>query len=297
MIKNSNINEESIKAMKEFRQKQIQSNIRLHIIFLILIIFLNLGLIIFILIYKSKINQIKSKTDKNSSSINTDKDSITQYNNEIQHKVVNLIAISYEGFYHFSFFFETSKEVDTVKNYIVQFYKDNYNKYNNDNFNKDKFMMYFRYQGMMDGDNFASLRKKIDNGYQTFFFIETDKKEKFGFYIEDPIIFGKKGRYADNEEDNKCFIFSFRKEGIFKCIGKKQKLEIKKDDDEMIVIGNGDIIIKNNYLGESKTGIINYPFKSFDVSTINSNIFTGENKEFNIRGLEIFCFDFNYYIN
>ena len=293
MIKNKNINEESLRAMKEFRQKQIQSNIRLHIIFLIFIIFLNLGLIIFIIIYKSKINQIKSKTDKNSSSINTDKDSITQYNNEIQHKVVNIIANSYDGYYHFSFFFETAKEVDTVKNYIVQFYKEKDSKLYDNNFNKDNLQMYFRYQGMMDGDNFSSLRRKIENGYQTFFFIETEKKEKFGFYIENFISFGKKGRYVDNEENNNCFIISFQKEGMFKCIGKKQKLEIKKDDDEMIIIGNGDIIIKNNYLGESKTGVINYPFKSFDVSTINSNIFTEENGEFSIRGIEIFGFSFN----
>ena len=61
MIKNSNINEESIKAMKEFRQKQIQSNIKLHILFLILIILLDLGLLIFILIYKKKNKWYKIK--------------------------------------------------------------------------------------------------------------------------------------------------------------------------------------------------------------------------------------------
>ena len=98
MIKNSNINEESIKAMKEFRQKQIQSNIKLHILFLILIILLDLGLLIFILIYKKKISDIKSKTDNNSSLINSDKDSLNYYNNEINHKVLNIVANSIDGY-------------------------------------------------------------------------------------------------------------------------------------------------------------------------------------------------------
>ena len=287
MIKNSNINEESIKAMKEFRQKQIQSNIKLHILFLILIILLDLGLLIFILIYKKKISDIKSKTDNNSSLINSDKDSLNYYNNEINHKVLNIVANSYDGYYHFSFIFETKKEVDSVKNYLVEFYKEK-----NMNIDKDKLNMNFRYQGFLDGDSFSSLKLRIEYSYHTFFFIETDRGMKFGFFIEDVIILDKKGRYTD--KDNNCFLISFQKEGMFKCVGKKNKLEIKKDDDGILIFGDGDIIIKNNYLTEDKKcGVINYPFKSFDVSTINSNIFTEENGEFNIRGIEIFSFDFN----
>ena len=61
----------------------------------------------------------------------------------------------------------------------------------------------------------------------------------------------------------------------------------------MIVIGDNDIIIKKNFMrGDENSGVINFPFKSFDVSTINSNIFTGTNGEFAIRSLEIFSFDF-----
>ena len=62
----------------------------------------------------------------------------------------------------------------------------------------------------------------------------------------------------------------------------------------MMVIGDGDIIVKNNYIqGDKKMGVINFPFKSFDVSTINTNIFTGEDGEFNILGIEIFDIGFN----
>ena len=148
---------------------------------------------------------------------------------------------------------------------------------------------------MSDGDNYLSLRKKIEYNSQSFFFIETDKKEKFGFYIENPIYFGKKETYIDNEKDNYCFLISFQKEGIYKCIGEKRKLEIKNNDEEMIIIGNNDIIIQNNYLERDKSGIINYPFKSFDISNINSNIITGEIGEFNIKELEIFHLRINYF--
>ena len=286
MIKNKNINEESAKAMKEFREKQIQSNIKLHIIFFALIMLLNIGLFIFIIIYKSKISEIKSKTNKNSSSISNDKDSISQNRNEIDHKIINILANGFGGFFHFSFIFETKKEIDNVKNCIVEFYKQK-----NMNLDKDKFTMVFKYQGMADGDSFSSLKGRIDNSYHTFIFIESENNMRFGFYIEDIILFDKKNRYIDKE--NNCFIMSFQKEGIFNCIGKKNKLELKNDNEGMIVIGDGDIIIKNNFYKSDETGVINYPFNSFDVSTINKNIFTDRNGVFPVRGVEIFSFEFN----
>ena len=60
--KNNNINEESIHSLQDFRKKQIITNIRYHIIFLTLLIIINIGLTIFIIFYKSKINSLKSKT-------------------------------------------------------------------------------------------------------------------------------------------------------------------------------------------------------------------------------------------
>ena len=285
MIKKKNINEESIQAIKEFGEKQIQTNIKLHIIFLILIILLNLGLIIFIIIYKSKISEIKSKTNQNTSSINKDNDLLTENHNSITHKLINIIAHSYSRIYHFSLIFETKSEVDMVKNTLVEFYKEK-----NMILDKEKFSMVFRYEGIFDGDSFSDLKDRIDYSYHTFFFIETVNSMKFGFYIEDNILFDKKNSYIDKE--NNCFLMSFQKEGIFRCKGKGNKLEIKKDDD-MIIIGDGDIIIKKNYFQEDKKGTINFPFKSFDISTINTNIFTEVSGEIKIRGIEIFSFDFN----
>ena len=123
MIKNTNINEESVNAVKEFQKKQINTNIFLHKIFLFFLICLDFALLSFIIIYKSKISEIKSKTNKNSSSISNDKDSIAQNRNEIDHKILNILANGFGGFYHFSFIFETKKEIDNAKNCIVEFYK------------------------------------------------------------------------------------------------------------------------------------------------------------------------------
>lgn len=281
-----NISDESIKAMKEFRQKQIKTNIKLHIVFFIMTLLINVGLTVFIIIYKRKISEIKSRTNTSSDSINNDRDSINKRNTEIEHKIVNVMANSYNGFFHFSFILETKNEVDMVKNSLIEFYKGK-----NQNIDKDRIIMNFRYQSVIDGDSFYVFKEGINYNYHTFIFFETDNNNRFGFYFEDIISLDKKNKYSNN--DNNCFLVSFQKEGLFKCIGKKNKIEIKKDDNGILVIGDGDIILKNNFFQEDrKMGVINYPFKSFDVSTINSNIFTGVDGEFNVVGLEIFVIDF-----
>jgi hypothetical protein len=288
MKKNINISDESIKAMKEFRQKQINTNIKLHKIFLLLILFINIGLTVFIIIYKRKISEIKSRSSNNSDSINSDRDVINKRNTEIEHKIVNVMAYSYNGLFHFSFILETKSEVDMVKKSLFDFYQEKNIKINTDNIN-----MKFKYQGSIDGDSFSVFKQRINYNTQAFIFFVTDNNNRFGFYFEDYILIDKKNKYASN--NNNCFLISFQKDGLFKCIGKNNKLEIKKDDNGMMVIGDGDIIVKNNYIqGDKKMGIINFPFKSFDVSTINTNIFTGEEDgEFNILGIEIFNIDFN----
>lgn len=286
MIKNKNINEESKKAMQEFHEKQIKTNIKLHKIFLILFLLLDFGLFYFILAYKSKISEIKKRTNKNSSSISNNKDSINQNRDDIEHKILNIIANSLRGSYHFSFIFETKKEVDTVKNYLFEFYKTK-----NVDINKNNINMNFNYLSLSDGDTFSVIKQVLDFSFHNFFFIESNNHMKFGIYFGGNIDFNKKKKiYSD--EGNDCFIISFQKEGIFPCIGDKNKLNIEKSEN-MIVIGDNDIIIKKNFMrGDENSGVINFPFKSFDVSTINSNIFTGTNGEFAIRSLEIFSFDF-----
>ena len=52
----NNINDESMNSLKDFHQKQITTNIKYHLVFIYLLLVINIGLIVFIMIYKDKIN-------------------------------------------------------------------------------------------------------------------------------------------------------------------------------------------------------------------------------------------------
>ena len=78
------INQDSIQSLKKFRENQVKNNVKLHLIFLVLISIIDIGLIFFIISYKSKISSLKSKTNNNDNLINTNKDLIEKNNNDIQ---------------------------------------------------------------------------------------------------------------------------------------------------------------------------------------------------------------------
>ena len=283
----SNINNESYQSLKNFRENQIKSNIKLHLIFILLIFIIDLGLLFFVFIYKSKLTSLKSKSTQNISLIDSNKDIINQNNNLIAHKVTNIVAQMPSFTYRFSLIFEKSEQVQKIKNSIKDYYKDIHNK----NLDINKFDMKFIYSGAMEGGNFHDMRYKIDMSCNTFIVIESENKVKLGFFIEEPITISRKKGFQ--YKGNKCFLISFQQEGIFKCIGDKNKLSLKEEEN-MMVIGDDDIIIKDNYFNfEEKKGIINFPFKAIDVSTINKNIFTSNDEKFHIFGMEIFSFDFN----
>ena len=123
MKKSERMNNESVRSLREFNLKQIQSNIRLHIIFLSLIIIVNICLGVFIIIYKNKISQINLKSSKRHKIIDEGKKNITTFTNEIEHKIVNIFAKSLNvyGNLHFSMLFDKSEEVKMVKNFIRNF--------------------------------------------------------------------------------------------------------------------------------------------------------------------------------
>ena len=285
----SNINNDSYQSLKKFRENQIKSNIKLHLIFIFLILIIDIGFLLFIFVYKSKLSSLKSKSTQNTSLLDTNKDLIETNNNAIAHKLINIVAQMPTFTYRFSLIFETSEQVQKIKNSIKDYYKET----KNTNLDIDKFDMNFIYSAVMEGGNYEDMKNKIfDCDNNVFILFEAENNNKFGFYVEEPIIFSKKKGFQYNGD--KCFLVSFQHDGIFKCIGDKNKLSIK-DEDKMIVIGDDDIIIKKNFFNyEEKKGVINFPFKAIDVSTINKNIFTNSDENsFHFMGLEIFSFDFN----
>jgi hypothetical protein len=287
-LKNNNINEESYNNLKNFRENQIKTNIRLHLLFIFLLVIVDLGLIFFIIIYKTKISNIKSRSSKDTSIINNNQDIIEKNNNLITKKFLNLIALSPSSIYRFSLILEKSSQVQKIKNSISSFYKDTKNM----NLDINKFQMNFIFHSLMEGNTYMELSEKIYMSHNTFILFEGEKETKFGFFIEEPIALTKNNGFQYN--GNNCFLISFQRNGIYKCIGDKNKFSVKNDDNKMKVIGDDDIIIKNNFLSyEENKGINNFPYKAIDVSIINENIFTITNGEFHIMGMEVFSFEFN----
>jgi len=283
----SNINEDSYRTLKIYRQNQIKANIRLHLIFILLLFIIDIGLIIFIIIYKIKLSSLKYKTSQDSNMINSNKDFIDKNQNMITNKYLNIVAQSPQETIRFSLSLDNSQEVNKIKNNIIKFYKEN----KNINLDINKFSMKFIYQAVMEGDTYTDIKNKINMYSNIFILFEAEEENKFGFFLEEQILLDNKHGFEYN--GNNCFIMSFQHEGIFKCIGDKNKLRIKNEDN-LLLIGEDDIIIKNKFLFfEEKRSMVNFPFKAFDVSTINQNIFTNNNENiFNTLAMEIFSFDF-----
>ena len=283
----SNINEDSYRTLKIYGQNQIKANIRLHLIFILLLFIIDVGLILFIIIYKIKLSSLKYKTSQDSNMINSNKDFIDKNQNMITNKYLNIVAQSPQETIRFSLSLDNSQEVNKIKNNIIKFYKEN----KNINLDINKFSMKFIYQAVMEGDTYTDIKNKINMYSNIFILFEAEEENKFGFFLEEQILLDNKHGFEYN--GNNCFIMSFQHEGIFKCIGDKNKLRIK-DEDNLLLIGEDDIIIKNKFLFfEEKRSMVNFPFKAFDVSTINQNIFTNNNENiFNTLAMEIFSFDF-----
>ena len=278
MLKNTNINEESINAVKEFQKKQTNNNIFLHKIFLFFLLCLNLALISFIIIYKTKISEIKLRNDENANNLFESKKSFNKEKNEIQKKLVNIFSYIFSYGYYFSFSFETSKEVNLMKNSIKDFYAEQ-----NIELFPENFKLYFKYQAIRDGDSFEILKQKINYSFNTFIIIEAEKKIKFGFFIQGAII--QETYYEYDDRENNCFLLFFKSEKIYKCQGDKTKLKIKDNKNGILIIGEDDVVIKENFLNTGNYGKINFPFKSFENNIDNDIELNGE---FKIRGIEIF---------
>ena len=278
MIKNvsMNINKESIKSLKEYKLKQIQSNIKIYIFFLSIITLIDIGLIIFIILFKSRILKIKNTSKSRYSFIKTNSDKLKSNKISIEKKVVNIISSSFMGIPHFSYIFETSDEVQMVKTHIAEFYKDKKGKILD--INKMNFL--FMFQGVSDGDNFDALADKIRFQNNILIIIETKNKNKFGFFSDDYVLVGDE-EYISS--DKNCFIFSFTNKQRFDYIGNGTAFKINKDN--FYIIGNDDVIINNNF--HEKGGKIKFPFKSFDTNNLMFNIFT-KNEEFLIKDIEIY---------
>lgn len=278
--KNNNINEESIHSLQDFRKKQIITNIRYHIIFLTLLIIINIGLTIFIIFYKSKINSLKSKTSSYYNQIDKGDATISNLNTVLTHKLVNMGLLNQYGLIRFSFVFETSDEFKTVQNVIYDYRKE---------VEKREVPIEYRstfllFEGMMD--NYDKFLDRVAYFWNLAIFIETLENKKFGIFLSDIIAPIKENQFQT--ESKNIIMYSFDTKKKYNYIGDGKKVLSINKDGKMLVVGDDELIIYDDFYMNG--GEINFPMKSFDFSTVNSNVLTGENGKFSIKNIEAFCF-------
>ena len=278
--KNNNINEESIHSLQDFRKKQIITNIRYHIIFLTLLIIINIGLTIFIIFYKSKINSLKSKTNSYYNQIDKGDATISNLNTVLTHKLVNMGLLNQYGLIRFSFVFEKSDEFKTVQNVIYDYRKE---------VEKREVPIEYRstfllFEGMMD--NYDKFLDRVSYFWNLAIFIETLENKKFGIFLSDIIAPIKENEFQT--ESKNIIMYSFDTKKKYNYIGDGKKVLSINKDGKMLVVGDDELIIYDDFYMNG--GEINFPMKSFDFSTVNSNVLTGENGKFSIKNIEAFCF-------
>ena len=278
--KNNNINEESIHSLQDFRKKQIITNIRYHIIFLTLLIIINIGLTIFIIFYKSKINSLKSKTSSYYNQIDKGDATISNLNTVLTHKLVNMGLLNQYGLIRFSFVFEKSDEFKTVQNVIYDYRKE---------VEKREVPIEYRstfllFEGMMD--NYDKFLDRVSYFWNLAIFIETLENKKFGIFLSDIIAPIKENEFQT--ESKNIIMYSFDTKKKYNYIGDGKKVLSINKDGKMLVVGDEELIIYDDFYMNG--GEINFPMKSFDFSTVNSNVLTGENGKFSIKNIEAFCF-------
>ena len=209
--------------------------------------------------------------------INTEDNEIGILRSSLNHKLLNIGIINRNGTMRLSFVFEKREEFNILKNFVYEY--------------KSKLMdtkivpikTFLLYQSVID--DYTTFLKRISYFDDILILIQTDNGSKFGIYVQDTVISNE-----DNEFESKSsniFLYSFETQKMYEYTGyNKISFSIKKD--KLISLGEDELVINNNYYTEG--GYINFPLKSFHLYNVNKNIFTGENKKFYVRNLEVFSF-------
>ena len=278
--KDNNISEESKNALKNYKQSQINSNIKFHKIFLVLIVLVNIGLIFFIFFYKSKISEIKNLSYTHTSKINLEDMQIVTQKSSLYKKMVNIASIGSFDAFRFSFIFDKNEQFRNLKKIIYDYRKESGDQLPN----LDELRSIFIYQGITDSDDSIIFIEKISYFEGIIIMIHTINGEKFGIFHKGVITPNNKHKFDSDCKD--VFLFTLESNKIYKFKGKKNSFHLNKD--KLMSLGDDELVIYNNYF--SQGGYIDFPLKSFDFSTYNNNILTKEKGIFKIRNIEVFCF-------
>ena len=169
--------------------------------------------------------------------------------------------------------FRDKEEVDTIAKYIDPNHDISFS---------------LIYSSQYYSDSRSTFHEKVDKHDSTLVLIETDKGKRFGGYTKidwEPLsailsIFG-----IDYFKDDKnSFLFSLDMNKKYPIT--ETKKAIYSDKKHLLAFGNGDIVIKDNFLSKSSESF--FP-KSYGSARRDSKMeLTGGSKDFRIKTLEIF---------
>ena len=280
--KEISIDDNSKIAIYDYNIKKRSMNIMYYKIFLGMCILVNIGLFLFIFIYQYKIQEIEYLTSVYSSQSKQKGDLFNQQQTNIDKKLTNLIAISKKRSLFFSYSFLNQSEFDLVKNFIID-YTFNLTNPASKNFDLD-YEIEMIYQSSSDYFKYVDLVELLNHRRNCLIIVNTLEDEKFGVYLNDEMLFDSHNKFIS--EGKHMFLFSFRHKKMIKYIGKNSGIKIDDKSENIITIGNDEIIIYNYFYNFG--GAINYPLDSFEKIEGLENNFIQLNGNFDIKNIEIF---------
>ena len=280
--KEISIDDNSKIAIYDYNIKKRSMNIMYYKIFLGMCILVNIGLFLFICIYQYKIQEIESLTSVYSSQSKQKGDLFNQQQTNIDKKLTNLIAISKKRSLFFSYSFLNQSEFDLVKNFIIDYTFNSTNPASK-NFDLD-YEIEMIYQSSSDYFKYVDLVELLNHRMNCLIIVNTLEDEKFGIYLNDEMLFDSHNKFVS--EGKQMFLFSFRHKKMIKYIGENSGIKIDDKSENIITIGNDEIIIYNYFYNFG--GAINYPLDSFEKIEGLENNFINLNGNFDIKNIEIF---------
>lgn len=269
-----NISKKSKISIQEFNQKLFKSNIRLHRVFLIICIIINIILLIFIILFNKKISSIKEfEKETNFFTFETDK-KFKEIGKTLSQKFVNIIFHCIDPDLCFSNSFSNIKEYDTLI--------ENLGKINKNIQKKKSFILAYKNIFVKEADK--KYEYFIENSFFSnpkYFIVISTNGGKYGIYIwsdkeyeeEFPIYFNK----------NESYFYSFNTNKLYEYNGNSCALQITKTLN--IIVGDNDFILYQNFKEDG--AVINSPLSSFkDIDNFTNTL--ENNGKFEVRSLEIF---------
>jgi len=270
------INTESLKAFEEFQKTKKESNLKMYKIIIILVLIFNIVSIIFYIIFKYHIYSIRNSNSFLNENIIEKENELNFVINKNEKMMVNLISFNYK----FCYIFKKYSEIDLIRNSI---FEQNPGKYKS----IDDIRVLFVYQSLVNGDKKQKFINQILDFENIAIIIETTNKKRFGFYLSKPINFNKNETKCIIKDEN-AFLFSLNNQQIFKIKDKeKPAITITIEGEIMFEIGDGDVIVKNNFYQDNGVECeSNFP-KNFEG---NFGDLIGNKDKFYISILEVFHF-------